>query len=50
MVAAPSLWLTVPATVLMLVLFLLALRWVTRDDKSVENDWREIDERIKQRR
>ncbi len=49
MATAPSLWLTIPITILMLVVFVLVLRWVTRQDPKVTHEWREIDERIRRR-
>jgi len=50
MISAPSLWVTIGASVALMVVFIAVLRRVTRPDPTVANDWREIDERIKQRR
>lgn len=49
MIAAPSLWLTIGGSVVMLVAFTIVLRWATRPDQNVSNDWREIDEWIGRR-
>ena len=49
-VVAPNLWLTIGGSVALLAVFVVVLRWVTRPDPSVTNDWREIDERVRQRR
>ncbi|HEV2552696.1 MAG TPA: hypothetical protein VGV17_02915 [Bosea sp. (in: a-proteobacteria)] len=49
MTAAPSLWLTVGGSIVMLAAFIIALRRATRPDHNVTNDWREIDERIGRR-
>jgi hypothetical protein len=49
MTAAPSLWLTIGGSIMMLVVFIVALRWVTRPDPKAAKAWREIDDRIKRR-
>lgn len=49
MISAPSLWPTAGGSIVLLAVFIVALRWVTRPDQSVPNDWREIDERIRRR-
>lgn len=49
MTAAPSLWLTIGGSSVMLAVFIVALRWVTRPDPRAAIAWREIDERIKRR-
>lgn len=49
MVAAPPLWMTIVATIILLTAFLFALRWMTRPDPRIESDWREIDERIRRK-
>jgi hypothetical protein len=49
MIAAPALWMTIVASIILLAAFLTALRWMTRPDPRIESDWREIDERIRRK-
>ena len=49
MIAAPALWMTIAASIVMLAAMVIALRWLTQPDPRIESDWREIDERIRRK-
>lgn len=49
MIAAPSLWLIVAASLGMLAGFIFVMLWATQPDPVIPDDWRDIDRRINQK-